>query len=198
MTKKSGHKSLNSAWVFCEGKTEYNYFLQFRAIERIRGLQIEPIICEDKNIVGLIEYTRDYIKHHKRDFLKGDLIFYVFDRDRNTNEDFKKAKDNVEHPDIQLILSNPCFEFWIISHYELIYDPVYTELLKKKLLKHLGSYKKNDRDIYKNTREYIETAIDNSKKIYQRQINKKGILCEESNPSTMMFQLIETLKQYKI
>lgn len=197
MTRKSKNVSINSAWIFCEGMTEYNYFLQLRAIERVRGLQIEPRICEDKNIVGLIEYANNYKKHNKKDFFKGDIIFYVFDRDRNTNEDFKKAKEIVEDPDTQLILSNPCFEFWIISHYELYYEPIYPQLLKKKLLKHLGSYKKNDKDIYNNTKENIETAIDNSKKLHQIQAKKVGILCEESNPSTMMFQIIEKIMEFK-
>lgn len=197
MARKPKHKSLNSAWIFCEGETEFNYFAQFGAEERIKGLQIRPKKSEDKNIVGLIEYSFNYLRHHKKDFLKGDLIFYVFDRDRNTNEDFKKAKEIVEHPDTQLILSNPCFEFWIVSHYELLYDPMYSELLKKKLLKHLGSYKKSDKDIYNSTREYIENAIVNSKKVYQKHLKNKGILCEESNPLTMMFQLIEILRRYK-
>lgn len=195
MTRKSGKKSVNSAWIFCEGKTEYNYFLQYRAVERIQGLQIKPKISEDKNIVGLIEYSMDFRKHHHRDFLKGDLIFYVFDMDANTNEDFIKAKGLVNDPNLQFILSNPCFEVWILSHFEFHRERLYPELLKAKLLRHLGSYKKNDPNIYQNTKEKINIAIGNSKRIYQIQIDKNGILCEESNPSTMMFQLIEIIRE---
>jgi hypothetical protein len=198
MTRKAGNKSVNSLWIFCEGKTERNYFAQLKAVERIRGLQIRPVTCEDKNIVGLVNYSIKYIEHN-RDFLEGDSVVYVFDRDRNTNEDFKKAKENVNDPDLQLILSNPCFEFWILSHFEFYYEPMQPELLKVKLRKYMGLYKKSDPNIYNNTKEKIETAIKNSKKVHKVHINKKvEILCEESNPSTMIFQLIELIKQYKV
>lgn len=198
MTRKAGNKSVNSLWIFCEGDTERNYFAQLKAVERIRGLQIRPVTCEDKNIVGLVNYSIKYLQHN-RDFLEGDSIVYVFDRDKNTNEDFKKAKEIVNDPNLQLILSNPCFEFWILSHFELYTEPMQPKLLKAKLRKHMGLYKKSDPNIYNNTKEKLETAIKNSKKIHQMYLKKKiEMLCEESNPSTMVFQLIELIEQYKI
>lgn len=197
MARKSGNKSINSAWIFCEGKTEYNYFAQLKAVERISGLQIRPIICEDKNIVKLLEYSVNYRKHHAKDFIKGDSIFYVFDRDSNTNKDFEQAEKIVKNSS-QLIISNPCFEYWILCHFELYYEPMQPQLLKLKLRKHLGSYKKNNPNIYNDTKDKIETAKDYSKKIYQIYVDKnEKILREESNPATMIFGLIELIQQYK-
>lgn len=197
MTRKPGNKSISSLWIFCEGETERNYFAQLKAVERIKGMQIRPVICEDKNIVGIVKYSINHLKHN-RYFLKGDSVVYVFDRDKNTNEDFEEAKKMVKNPNIQLILSNPCFEFWILLHFELYYEPVYPQLLKVKLQKHMGSYKKNDPNIYNNTKDKIETAKEYSKKVYQMHIDEnRQILCEESNPSTMLFQLIELIQQYK-
>jgi len=141
MTRKEGNKSVYSLWIFCEGKTERNYFAQLRAVDRIQGLQIRPVISEDKNIVGLVNYSIKYLEHN-RDFLEGDSVVYVFDRDKNTNEDFKKAKEKLNDPNLQLILSNPCFEFWILSHFELYCKPMQPELLKVKLRKYMELYKK--------------------------------------------------------
>jgi RloB-like protein len=200
MTRKPGHKPINSAWIFCEGTTEYNYFTQYGAEERIKGLQIKAKISENKNVIGLIDYSFNYLKHHGRDFLKGDLIFFVFDRDKNTNDDLKNAKKNKKienNPDQQLIFSNPCFEIWILFHYELYTQPINKEKLKTKLITHMGSYNKNNVNIYNDTKKYIETAKENSKHLYNIQIKKNIILCEESNPSTMIFQLIEIIEQYK-
>lgn len=203
MARRSGNKSINSLWIFCEGETERNYFTQLKTMERIRRLR-KPIVCEDKKVVGLIEYSNGYIKHHKKDFFKGDKIVYVFDRDDNTNKEFDQAKNLIDDLKLisfnpEFILSNPCFEFWILSHFELCSERLYSGLLKRRLLKHLESYKKNDPNIYNNTKGDINTAIENSKKIYQMHINKGviNLLCEESNPSTVVFQLIELIEQYK-
>ncbi|MGB9927149.1 MAG: RloB family protein [Methanosarcina sp.] len=197
MARKPGNKSINSAWIFCEGKTEYNYFAQLKAVERISGLQLRPIICEDKNIVKLLEYSINYQKHHAKDFIKGDSIFYVFDRDANTNDDFKQAEKIVNNLS-QLIISNPCFEYWILCHFELYYEPVNPQLLKLKLRKHMGTYKKNNPNIYNDTKNKIETAKKHSRKIHQMHINKNDkILRTESNPFTLIFQLIELTQQYR-
>lgn len=197
MTRKPGNKSVSSLWIFCEGKTEYNYFAQLKAVERIKGLQIRPVISQDKSVIDLVNYSINYLEHN-RDFLKGDSVVYVFDRDKNKNEDFNKVKKIVSDPDLQLILSNPCFEFWILSHFELYYERIESKMLKIKLRKYMGSYKKNDRNIYNNTKEKIQNAIEHSKKIHKIHMNRNGILCEESNPCTMIFRLIEIIRQYKM
>ncbi|MCC4771288.1 hypothetical protein FXV91_14285 [Methanosarcina sp. DH2] len=198
MVRRSGKISVNTAWIFCEGKTEYNYFVQFRAKERIRGLQIKPIVCEDKNIVGLVNYSIDYQKHHARDFLKGDSIFYVFDRDANTNEDLRQAEEIIRDANQQLILSNPCFEYWILSHFEHYFEPIEPKPLERRLRRFLNSYEKNDPNIYNKTKERIGTAMEHSKKVCQIHLdNRVKILSEESNPSTMIFQLVEIINKYK-
>jgi hypothetical protein len=199
MVRRSVKLSVNTAWIFCEGKTEYNYFVQFRAKERIRGLQVKPVVCEDKNVVGLVNYSIDYQKHHAKDFLKGDSIFCVFDRDANTNEDFKKAKEIARNYNRQLILSNPCFEYWILSHFERYFEPIEPKTLELRLRRSLNSYEKNDPDIYNKTRERIETAIEYSKKACKMHLeNRVKILSKESNPSTMVFQLIEKINKYRM
>jgi len=131
MARESKNIPINSLWIFCEGETERNYFNQLKAEERIRGLKIRPKLAEDKKIKDMVDYSIKHLEHN-RDYLEGDIVVYVFDRDENTNEDFKlvKAMDFITDPKLQLILSNPCFEFWILSHFEL-----YTQSIEPKKLK---------------------------------------------------------------
>ena len=214
MVRQEGKKSINTAWIFCEGETERKYFLQYRAVERIRGLQIRPIVSENKDIVGLVNDSIDYEKNHSRDFFEGDLIFCVVDRDLNSNEDFDGARNLANESNRYIVLSNPCFEYWILSHFEHYFEPIEHELLKRKLNKYLKNYKKNDPDIYNKTKEKIDNAIKNSKKTYKMYVtdelkipikedypvtfNKKEILNRKSNPITLVFKLIEILAKYKI
>lgn len=198
MARKEGNKSVNSLWIFCEGDTECNYFTQLRAVDRIRGLQIRPVKSADKRITDIVSYSMKYLDHNPY-YLQGDIIVYVFDRDKNTNADFNAVKEdvNITNPSLQLILSNPCFELWILLHFESYSEAIQPQKLKLKLRKHMGAYNKNDKNIYYKTKDNIDAARKHSKKLYQTHMNKNGILCEESNPSTMMFQLIEMIEQYK-
>lgn len=198
MVRQNGKKPVTTAWIFCEGeKTEYYYFGKLRAAQRLGRLRLKITPSENKDPVGLVNYAAEF-KKHRRDYLPGDLIFCVFDRDNNSNQALDRAKKLAKDSGMELIFSNPCFEYWILSHFEYNPQAIEKGLLKKKLDKCFGKYLKNDSEIYAKSRDKIDNAIVNSKKVFENHIsNNVELFSRESNPSTLVFAFVEKINEFK-
>ncbi|MBP2030669.1 hypothetical protein J2755_001617 [Methanohalophilus levihalophilus] len=197
MVRGEGKKSIKTVWIFCEGaKTEKYYFDKLKVDLRLRSLKIKVNSSNNKDPVGIIKHILNF-KKHTRDFLEGDLIFCVFDRDANSDQSLLDAKKMSELNDINLIFSNPCFEFWILSHFECYMKQIEHGALKSKLDTHLGGYKKTDPELYTKTKQKIGIAVKNSKQINDMHYsNGMEIISRNSNPSTLVFELVETLQTF--
>ena len=191
MVRKEGTRSISKMWIFCEGeKTEIHYFKHLRSDLRIRKLQIKVNSSDDKNALGVVKYALNFLKHN-RDYVTGDIIACVFDRDQNSPKDLEGAKKLASDEGIEIIFSNPCFEFWILSHFECYKRSLDKEILQSKLISSLGQYSKNDHLLYEKTKEHISDAIKFSKDIISmHEKNGVEIISRDSNPSTLVHQLI--------
>lgn len=198
MVRKEGKRSISTMWIFCEGeKTEIHYFKHLRSDLRIRKLQIKVNSSDNKNALGVVNYALNYL-NRKRDYLPGDIIACVFDRDQNSPEDIERAKKLASKKGIEIIFSNPCFEFWILSHFECYKRPLEKDMLKRKLISSLGQYNKNDPLLYEKTKERISDAIKFSKDIISMHDNNGvEIISRDSNPSTLVHQLIEQIYDFE-
>lgn len=198
MVRKEGTRSISTMWIFCEGeKTEVYYFKHLRSDLRIRKLQIKVNSSDNKNALGVVNYALNYL-NRKRDYLPGDIIACVFDRDQNSPEDIERAKKLASKKGIEIIFSNPCFEFWILSHFECYKRPLEKDMLKRKLIPSLGQYNKNDPLLYEKTKERISDAIKFSKDIISMHDNNGvEIISRDSNPSTLVHQLIEQIYDFE-
>lgn len=198
MVRQQGNKPTTTAWIFCEGeKTEFYYFGSLRADQRIRRLRIKINASENKDPIGLVQYAAEF-KKHRRDYQPGDLIFCVFDRDSNSNQDLTEAEKLAADCNIELIFSNPCFEYWILSHFEYYFQAIEKDLLKRKLIKALGTYRKNDPEIYAKTKDKLGEAINNSRKVIEIHTGKDvKVFTRDSNPLTLVFKLIEKINDFK-
>ena len=96
------------------------------------------------------------------------------------------------------ITSIPCFEFWILLHFEYTikqYDIGTGSICANviaDLKAYMPRYSKGDEDIYQATKDQLETAITNSKKVVRH--------CETGGtdmPSTKVHELVEYLKNLK-
>ncbi len=200
MVRKRGRKPTNNLWIFCEGeKTEINYFSKLKTHERISRINIK-VKSADKitDAIGVVKYAISFLQNKKRDFEPGDLIYCVLDRDANTNQHLEKALKLANENGILIIFSNPCFEYWILCHFEYFITTCNPDDMIRKLKKNLGIYRKNDSDIYKKTQDKIAIAISNAKKIKDTH-EKNGIklISRESNPSTYVFELIEKIEELR-
>lgn len=198
MVRKEGIKSISTMWIFCEGeKTEIHYFKHLRSDLRIQKLQIKVNSSDNKNALGVVNYALKFLER-KRDYVPGDIIACVFDRDQNSSEELKLAQKLASHKGIDIIFSNPCFEFWILSHFECYKRPLEKDMLKRRLISSLGQYSKNDPLLYDKTKEHIGDAIKFSKDIISMHENDGvEIISRDSNPSTLVHQLIEQIHNFE-
>lgn len=163
-------------------KTEARYFLWFKSNRYVLKFH-----NNNRNLTspkGLVERAK--IVEKENDLLKSDQIWIISDKDNWTNEHFDTLKrwiDNVKH---YHALSNPCFEIWILFHFENSNVTSAAECINR-LKKYIPNYDKNfDRNVL--TLRMIETAVERAKKRYQNNDNN----CFDFTGSTV-FKLVEML-----
>ncbi|MDE0301664.1 MAG: RloB family protein, partial [Gammaproteobacteria bacterium] len=131
-----------------------------------------------------------------------DEIYCVLDHDGRDTEIRKFAAaltaidKETDSTQIQMILSAPCFEFWLLLHFEITDRPFAAgthgagcEDVIRRLERHLPRYKKNDSQVFEKCREHVNTAIGNSKKL-----KDTGLPSSQNHlPHTNVGHLIERL-----
>ncbi|MFI5454849.1 MAG: RloB family protein [Isosphaerales bacterium] len=93
---------------------------------------------------------------------------------------------------MRLAWSNPCFEYWLLFHFELIgrsFDG--NDAIRPFVSRHIRRYEKST-GCFEQIFARIPTAIDRSKRIHgsQRKSTLKPIDC---NPATTVHELVEKL-----
>ena len=109
--------------VLCEGEvTEPNYLRAFRHEHRNQLVEVEvvPKCGVPKTLVEFAaERKRSAEKEARRrgdPYLKYDEIWCVFDVDIHPN--LPEAKNQARDNGLNLAVSNPCFELWILLHFQ--------------------------------------------------------------------------------
>ena len=124
-----------------------------------------------------------------------DHIFCVFDRDDPAN--FARARAKLRtlanrsrnRLPIQEIASVPCFEVWILLHFEQTDAPFNTcDNIIQRVRQHMPAYRKADRDCVRQLLPLLETALTNAIWLAGR----TGI--GDENPSTAVHTIIEHLR----
>lgn len=191
--------------ILCEGtKTEPNYFNALRSHLRLNKELI--VIHEDfkgNDPLSLVNAAEEeFLKELKRDPEKNgyDHVFVVFDKDTHAtyNDAMQKIKALArKHKEkFKAIVSIPCFEFWLLLHFEdatrpyaasgnnSICDNVICDLKA-----YIPDYEKGSRGIFETTYSAVETAITRAQLLEKRH---EGTGSE--NPSTKVHQLVEYLR----
>jgi len=109
--------------VLCEGKvTEPRYFQAFRHEHRNQLVHIEvmPACGVPKTLVEhAAERKKQALREAKRygdSFLKYDEVWCVFDVDVHPN--LEEAKNQARDNGLRVAISNPCFELWVLLHFQ--------------------------------------------------------------------------------
>lgn len=198
--KKAKRSSYNMILIVCEGeKTEPNYFSELIDDLRLNTANIKIVGNNGGSApISIVDFALTEYKKEK----EYDRVYCVFDKDQHESYDnaidkIKRAKLSKGHK-IQAITSVPCFEFWLLLHYKsttkqfgMKSGSICASVISD-LEKHIPSYAKGDRDIYKITKTKIETAIENSKKV-EKHCKSVGT----DMPSTKVYELVEYLRKLK-
>lgn len=197
--KKRGQTTRRRAKILLIGaegdnKTETNYFKSFN--KRHGEYIVRMADGNNTDPVKIVKSVCDSIKKEELDFDHGDLAFCAIDTDTDIakqsqiDEAVKIAHEN----NIELILSNLCFEIWFLMHftYSTKYYPS-TTAVTNELEKFIPEYRKS-RNVFDKVSPYTETAKQNAIKLERHHADaehkKKSVEC---NPSSEAYKVVEKL-----
>ena len=184
--------------IICEGtKTEPNYFNAIIAKLKLTSADIiEPTRGPTPNAIAKRAIRK--IKEAKDAGNPYDKIFCVFDKDRH--EDFETASAEMVKHGCTLVRSWPCFEYWLLLHFEYSrtdFGETAKETKSDRCIKALEKRIKKEPHIPNYTKNYkhfdrfmdrLEDAIKNSKKSLK---DKKSM---PANPTaTEVHKVVECL-----
>ena len=158
--------------IWCEGrKTEVAYF---RALKKDEGLS-NTVVAGCSNIPDLMRRTENAIRENTMP----DQVWYVIDHDEREKEikkfcnwvqEQKKSlskKRRRQTTELIVVLSVPCFEYWLLIHFEDTTRPFRglegrsaCQQVIQALTKYIPKYKKNDPTVYDLCRDKREHAIE--------------------------------------
>jgi RloB-like protein len=139
----------NKLLIVCEGqKTEPQYFKGIRKHKRLRTLQVTIVDASGRtNPIAIINRAiaeRQTIKADKG-WEPNDTVWAVFDGDEHRHQDpqnWNMAIAQAKTQKINLAITNPCFEFWYLIHFQDAFSQMNAIAAAKKLQKHIPNYTK--------------------------------------------------------
>ncbi len=176
LARKIGRRaSHDRILIVSEGsKTEPAYFGEIRAAYRLHTANVQVRASEYGTApVQVVQYAHDLFVHG--DMRKGVLprafeqIFAVFDRDEHPSYaqalsqahalDGKLRTDAKQPVRFFAIASIPCFELWLLLHFEDVHAPLHRDEALRRLKLHMPQYEKGADDTFSLTRERASVAL---------------------------------------
>ncbi|MFR1725051.1 RloB family protein [Emergencia timonensis] len=194
--------------IVTEGsQTEPRYFDYFRT--RQKNIEIQIIGNKQKgsrtDYLSLVKKAIEYKNKNQISTFYGDQIWIVADGDVNYNNpdpirlkntQLMNARNLAAKNDINIALSNPCFELWYLMHFK--YSTSYLKdynAVASLLKNYISDYDKKS-DIAEILSPHLTNAIHNAAKLedYHRDNGKLQPFGIDANPFTDVYKLIKTLK----
>ncbi|MBD5167664.1 MAG: RloB domain-containing protein [Helicobacter sp.] len=184
--------------IVCEGeKTEKNYFETLKKQLNLTNANVLIDPNSDSTPSSVVGYTEQKLEQDPNEY---DEVYCVFDRD--THKDFDRALDmatnfnRAKNTTIETIVSDPCFEYWILLHFTKT-SKIFggsggspcKELQQEKVFKkNMKNYTK-DYNFEKIIEKYLATAIKNA-----NEINSQNE-AQRQTPYTQIVHLVERLQK---
>ena len=198
--RKRGNYSRKSKRVILvsyegKNKTEKIYFNNFCNRENDFIIQFVP--GNETDPVNLVKQTIQKKNEIGLDLDADDRAFCIFDTDTKIQKEKQiiEAINLASKHNIKIVTSCPCFEVWLLLHYEYTTGYIDNESVISKLRKHNDKYEKNY-NIYPEIKTYVNTAIANAKKLEKYQLeNDREKNSVEANPHTNVYEIIEDINK---
>lgn len=208
-------------FLFCEGKTEFHYFLEYRNDINNRRLEIIARYPDQskregpdleqlaKQVMGSLKKVEISHGGMKRsiEVEEIDEFCIVFDFDTNFDEEndcstkYSRARYLTKNEEVEYYLSNYSFEVWILCHFKKPDRRMKTSGLKKEILEQSGwtQYKKGQKGIYSRVRDRLSIAKENAfKLINEKEVKQIPFYSDGSNPFSEIPFLIDKIEQESI
>lgn len=179
--------------IVCEGeKTEPIYFSELKQNFRLSALDIK-IEQNGSAAIKVVEHAKRLkqmrINSHTRSAY--DQIWCVIDVECPPQSTLNKAIRLAHQNRLQPILSNPCFEYWLLLHFTKTSRPLNTKQVLAELKKHHPDYSKNDRISIRKLLPYLDTAVKHAKELLRERGWEEDLA--NYNPSTHVFRIVEEI-----
>ena len=160
--------------IVCEGeKTEPQYLCEIQRAYRLATAHVQVLHSQfGTEPQQVLEYALTIFKNgdrerglHPREF---DRIIVVFDRDEHKSyhaalaqaaaQSGKLRNDNGVAVPVEAVASVPCFELWLLLHYEDVYTPLHRHEALERLKVHLPGYEKGGGGHWHTTQARLDDA----------------------------------------
>lgn len=192
-TRSIGRKVI----IVCEGKrTETGYFNAIRVSMRIPTLQVQVLHSGGTDPLTIVRAALEQKETKRRDkaWTKGDSAWAVFDGDEHRDENPANWNDAIQlaaSRDINLAISNPCFELWYLLHYHNQLAQLTRVEAQRVLRQYLPTYQKAHVLWPEPLKVLTADAIARARRLEERRTADD--LAVHCNPSTGVSELIEFL-----
>lgn len=195
--------------IVCEGsKTEPLYLGEIRQQLRLpsANVQVQPAAYGTEPL-RIVEYAERLFTEgqralgiHARSF---DRVVVVFDRDdhhtyhaalqRILALNGRLENDERVKVPFEAVVSVPCFELWLLLHFEDVFAPLHRDQALARLRAHLAGYAKGQGSHWAATRDRLDAATGRANALVAA-----GHTAEEgTQPYTNMYELVHRLLHLK-
>ena len=195
MAKKAYKRKRNPILLLVlEGrnKTERKYFSHYQVRECNYKLVIKDSGATD--VMGMARRATNLYKEYQMDAALGDRAFCLIDMDLREDKYNAYLKARQTYHNITLIVSNPCFEVWLLYHFtENPKAESSSQAVKEQMKKYVPEYNES-MDVYAqyDLKEKYMVAINRSEKKNALYEEKRTLV--DRNPYTEVQKLICILK----
>lgn len=169
--------------VVCEGKTEKNYVNDF--CYDLGLTSVEVILSPYSDAIGIVNYAIA-IYEKDRDF---DRVYCVFDHDSQVGYNQAVAKIHDKRKFHEAV-SIPCFEYWLLLHFQKSHRPfrICNDVIKV-LKKYLPDYKKNMSGLHGKVKNKTAAAVRHAAEVLREMQRVDAV-----NPTTKVHLLVVDLQ----
>ncbi|MCF6360840.1 MAG: RloB family protein [Cyclobacteriaceae bacterium] len=115
--RSKGSRKPKVVWIACEGDVvEPRYLDGVKYYYRTRGVNLQIVEREESSPKAVLDAILKTKK--SRTSNSDDLFWIIIDRDRWPNRMLSQVARQCSDSSIGMALSNPCFEFWQLLHYQ--------------------------------------------------------------------------------
>ena len=203
--REKPRKSRRVFLIISEGDIEKIYFNQYnRYLNQLDGeININVYTAgHTTDPLGIVKYA---IKKNKasKDSKIFKKIFCVFDADTikhsaENEKNFIKAEALAKKHNLGLIISFPCFELWLLLHFERYSKPgVKCEMIIERLQEYLISYPKDKNkkdfekiDFFDKYSDKLDNALNRAKELNATNNSNNSL----DYPNTKIYEIFEIIK----
>ena len=202
--KQTQRASYDRVLIVTEGsKTEPLYFKEIKNAHRLQtaNVEVHPSALGTEPI-QVVRYAKQLFEEgdpHKRVRARAfEKVFAIFDHDDHKSYfdalklaeslDGKLRNDAKQPVEFKAIASVPCFELWLLLHYEDIRHPLHRDEVLRRLKQHIPGYDKGAGGIFATTKANLDIASQRT-----RNLAALSTAFDDTEPSTDIVELVALL-----